>query len=74
MAPTEREILHGLTAPLVLDFPDYDAVADDSRLVFLYRDTIHDGIGAAFKQEQPGGSVRPMMYTLDSERSRPPRP
>lgn len=68
-----RDILHDLTVPPILVFPDYDAVADDSRPFRLYCDASRDGFGATIEQEQPDGSVRPILFisraTLDSERS-----
>ena len=67
-----REILAELAAPPILVFPDWDAVADGSRLFHVYCDACIDGFGAALEQEQPDGSVRPIAYisraTLDSER------
>ena len=55
-------------------FPDWDAVADNSRPFRLYCDASRDGFGATLEQEQPDGSVRPILFirhaTLDSERSR----
>ena len=73
METTIRAILHELTEPPILVYPDWDAVADDSRPFRLYCDASIDGFGATLEQEQPDGSVRPIIYisraTLDSERS-----
>ena len=67
-----RQILAELAAPPTLVFPDWDAVADGSRPFHAYCDACIDGFGAAFKQEQPYGSVRPIACIsraiLDSER------
>ena len=49
------------------------AVADNSRPFRLYCDSSIDGFGATLEQEQPDGSVRPVLFisraTLDFERS-----
>ena len=37
-------------------YPDWDAFADNSR------DASLDGFGATLEQEQPDGSVRPILY------------
>ena len=59
------------TSP-VLAFPNWDAVVDGSRPFHVYCDASVDEFGAAFKQEQAGGSIKPIRYinhtTLDSER------
>ncbi|MEP1591365.1 ribonuclease H family protein, partial [Sulfitobacter sp.] len=56
-------------APPFLVFPDWDAVPD---AFHVYCDACIDGFGAALKQEQPNGSVRPTACigrpTFDSER------
>ena len=68
-----RAIPHELTEPPILVYPDWDAVADNSRSFRLYCDASLDGFGATLEQEQPDGSIRPIIYisraTLDSERS-----
>ena len=73
MEATIRAILLELTEPPILVYPDWDAVADDSRPFRLYCDASIDRFGATLGQEQPDGSVRPIIYisraTLDSERS-----
>ena len=52
--------------------PDWDVVADGSRPFHVYYDACIGDFGAAFEQEQPDGSVRPIAFisraTLDSER------
>ena len=56
-----------------LVFPDYDAVTDLSRPFRLYCDAGIDGFGATVEQDQPDGTIRPIVYvsraTLDSERN-----
>ena len=73
METTVRDILRELAKPPILVYPDWDAVADNSRPFRLYCDASLDGFGATLEQEQPDGSVRPILYisraTLDSERS-----
>ena len=73
MEATIRAILYELTQPRILVYPDWDAVADNSRPFRLYCDASIDGFGATLEQEQPDGSVRPIIYisraTLDFERS-----
>ena len=67
-----REFLAELAAPLILVFPDWDAVADGSRPFHVSCDACVDGFGAAHEEELPDGSVRPTAYisraTVDSER------
>ena len=57
MEATVRQILHDLATPPVLVFPDWDAVADNSRPFRLYRDASRDGFGATHEQEQPDLSL-----------------
>ena len=68
-----RDILHELATPPILVYPDWDAVADNSRSFHLYYDASIDGFSATLEQEQPDGSVRPIVFinrtTLDNERS-----
>ena len=72
MEAVTRSLLPKLSEPPVLVFPDWDAVTDSSRLFRLYCDASVDGFGATLKQEQPDGSVRPIVFisraTLDNER------
>ena len=67
-----REILAERATPPILVFPNWDAVADGSRLLHVYCDACIDGFGAALEQEQADGSVKPIACisraTLDSER------
>ena len=71
-----RDILHELTDPPILVYPDWDAVADNSCPLRLYCDASIDGFGATLEKEkpqQPDGSVRPIIYisraTRHSKRS-----
>ena len=68
--------LRKLATPPILVYPDWDAVADNSRPFRLYCNAGIDGIGATLEQEQPNGSVRPIVFisriTLDNKRSWPP--
>ena len=57
-----REILAELTIPPVLVFPDWDAVADATRLFHVYCDACIDGFGSAPEQEQTDGSIKPIAY------------
>ena len=67
-----REIISELTAPPILVFSDWHAVANGSRPFHVCYDACIDGFGVALEQEQQDGSVRPIAYisraTLDSER------
>ena len=67
-----REILAELTTPPILDFPDWDAVADGTRPFHVYCDACIDGVESTLAQEQTDGSIKPIAYisrsTLDSER------
>ncbi|CAB1097130.1 unnamed protein product [Ectocarpus sp. CCAP 1310/34] len=73
MADTVEELLAKLSEPPVLAFPDWDAVADGSRSLWLCCDACVDGFGAALEQAQADGSVRPILFvsraTLESERN-----
>ena len=66
-----RQILVELDAPPFLVFSDRDALADRSRLCYVYCDVCIDGLGIALEQEQPNRSVRPIAYisraTIDRE-------
>ena len=68
-----RDTLAELATPPILVFPNWDAVADGSRPFHVYYDACIDGFGAALKQEQEDGSIKPIAYinraTLDSERN-----
>ena len=66
-----RKILEELSAPPVLVYADWDAVADNPRLFLLYCDASIDVFGATLEQEQKDGSIRPIVFissaTLGSE-------
>ena len=68
-----RGILHDLATPPNLVYPDSDAIADNSRHFRLFCDASIDGVGTTLEQQQPGGSIRPVIFisrtTLDNERS-----
>ena len=73
MEATVRALLAEFAAPLILVFPDWDAVIDKSRPFRLYCDASTDGFGATLEQEQLDGSTRPIVYisraTLSNERN-----
>ena len=73
MEVTIRAIFHELTEPPILVYHDWDAVAENSRPFRLDCDARLDGFGETLEQQQPDGSVRPIIYisraTLDSQRS-----
>ena len=73
MEDTVRALLAELAAPPILVFPDWDAVIDTSRPFRLHCDASTAGLGATLEQEQPDGSIRPIVYisraTLDNEQS-----
>ena len=60
----------------VLVFPDWDAVIDTSRPFRLHCNTRTAGLGATLEQEQPNGSIRPIVYisraTLDNGKNLTP--
>ena len=68
-----RALLAKLAAPLKLVFPDWDAVNDTTRPFRLHCDASTAGLGATLEQEQPDGSIRPIIYisraTLDNEQN-----
>ena len=70
---TVRALLSELVAPPILVFPDWDAVIDTSRPFRLHCDASTAGLGATLEQEQPDGSIRPIVYisraTLDNEQN-----
>ena len=57
-----RALLAELAAPPVLVFPDWDAVIDKARPFRPHCDAKTDCLGATLEQEQPGGSIRPIVY------------
>ena len=73
MEDTVRALLAKLAAPPILVFPDWDAVIDSTRPFRLHCDASTAGLGATLEQEQPDGSVRPIVYisraTLDNEQN-----
>ena len=62
-----------LAAPPILVFPEWDAVINTSRPFRLHCDASTAGLGATLEQEQPDGSIRPIVYisrvTLDNEQN-----
>ena len=68
-----RELLAELSCPPVLAFPDWKAIEDDSRPLRLHCDASTTGLGATLEQEQPNGTVKPIVFisraTLDSEQN-----
>ena len=70
---TVRALLVELAAPPILVFPDWDAVIDTSRPFRLHCDASTAGLGATLEQEQPDGSIRPIVFisraTLDNEQN-----
>ena len=70
---TVRTLLAELAAPPILVFPDWDAFIDTSRPLRLHCDASTAGLGATVEQEQPDGSIRPIVYisraTFDNEQN-----
>ena len=73
MKDTVRALLAELAALPILVFPDWDAVIDTSRPFRLHCDASTAGLSATLEQEQPDGSIRPIVYisrvTLDNEQN-----
>ena len=73
MEDTVRVLLAELAAPPILVFPDWDAVIDTSRPFRFHCDASTAGLGATLEQEQPDGSIRPIVCisraTLDNEKN-----
>ena len=73
MEDTVRALRAGLVTPSILVFPDWDAVIDTSWPFRPHCDASTAGLGAALEQEQPDGSIRPIVYisraTLDNEQN-----
>ena len=73
MEDTVHVLLAELTTPPILVFPDWDAVVDTSRPFRLDCYASAAGLGASLEQEQPDGSIRPIVYisraTLDNEQN-----
>ena len=70
---TVRALLAELAAHPILVFLDWDAVIDTSRPFRLHCDASTAGLGATLEQEQPDGSIRPVVYisraALDNEQN-----
>ena len=62
MEDTVRALLAELAAPPILVFPDWDAGINTSRPFRLHCDASTAGLGATLEQEQPDGSIRPIVY------------
>ena len=73
MEDTVRALPAELAAHPILVFPDLDAVINTSRPFRLHCDASTAGLGATLEQEQPDGSIRPIVYirraTLDNEQN-----
>ena len=73
MKVTVRTLLAELAASPILVFLDWDAVIDTSRPFHLHCDASTAGLSATLEQEQPDGSIRPIVYisraTLDNEQN-----
>ena len=73
MEDTVRALLAELATPPILVLPNWDAVVDTSRPFGLHCDASTAGLGATLEQEQPDGSIRPIVYiiraTLDNEQN-----
>ena len=73
MEDTVRALLAELATPPILVFLDWDAVVDTSRPFRLHCDASTAGLGATLEQEQPDGSIRPIVNisraTLDNEQN-----
>ena len=73
MEDTVRALLVELATPPILVFLDWDAVVDTYRPFRLHCDASTAGLSANLKQEQPDGSIHPIVYTsratLDNEQN-----
>ena len=71
MEDTVRALLAELATPPILVFPDWDAITDTSRPFRLHCNASTASLGVNLEQEQPDGSIRPIVYitqaTLDNE-------
>ena len=67
-----RELLAELFTPPVLVYPNWDVVADNSRLSLLYCNASVNGFGATLEQEQGDHTIHPIVLisraTIESER------
>lgn len=57
-----RKLLHQLSEPPVLVYPNWDAVEDGSPPFRLHCDASKDGLGATLEQEQHDKSIRPILF------------
>ena len=64
MEDTVCALLAELSTPPILVFPDREAVTDKSRPFRLYCDARSDGFGATLEQEQPDGSICPIVTSV----------
>ena len=55
-----RVMLHELSSPNVLAFPDFEATISGPRKLRLVTDANADGLGVMREQQQPDGSIRPL--------------
>ena len=73
MDTTVPAILHELTEPPTLVYPDWEAVADNPCPFRPFCNASFEGLEAILEQEQSNCSVRSILYisraSLDSERS-----
>ena len=71
MEDTVLALLAELAKPPILFFPHWGAVIDTSRPFRLHCDASTAGLGVTLEQEQPDGSIRPIVCisraTLDNE-------
>ena len=72
MEDAVRALLAEFATPPTPAFLDWHAVIDTSRRFRLHCDANTAGLGATLEQEQPDGSIRPIVYisraTLDNEK------
>ena len=61
---TVRALLTELSAPLMHVFTDWNDVIDKSRPFRLYCDASTDDLEAKLEQEQPDGSICPIVYSI----------
>ena len=63
MEEAVHALLAEVAAPPILVFPDWDALIDKSRPFHLHCDVSTDGLGAELEEEQPDGSIHPIVYS-----------
>ena len=66
METIARDIRNELAKPLILVYPDWDAVAENFRPFRLYCDASRNGFGATLEQEQLDGTVPPIILSAAS--------